>query len=158
MTDFTPAPGTPEPAGHLLRTAPASSAQAERLPLHSPGTRQLIVEPWRRPTPMSEFEDDDREIESRHEQYNARLIRRVDQTDNLATFWVKFDGEPTPFEPGQYMTIGVYADGKLVQRPYSVASPPPRRATTATSSTSAWCPSCGSPRSCGACRSATGCA
>ena len=29
-----------------------------------------------------------------------------------------------PFEPGQYMTIGVYADGKLVQRPYSVASAP----------------------------------
>ena len=34
-----------------------------------------------------------------------------------------FDGEPTPFEPGQYMTIGVMVDGKIVQRPYSVASP-----------------------------------
>src|SRR5436190_1348143 len=31
---------------------------------------------------------------------------------------------PPPFEPGQYMTIGVFADGKLVQRPYSVASSP----------------------------------
>jgi ferredoxin--NADP+ reductase len=37
---------------------------------------------------------------------------------------VKFDGEPTPFEPGQYMTIGVFVNGKIVQRPYSVASPP----------------------------------
>jgi ferredoxin--NADP+ reductase len=48
----------------------------------------------------------------------------VDQTDDLACFWVRFDGEPTPFEPGQYMTTGVFADGKLLQRPYSVASSP----------------------------------
>jgi ferredoxin/flavodoxin---NADP+ reductase len=37
---------------------------------------------------------------------------------------VKFDGDPTPFEPGQYMTIGVFVDGRIVQRPYSVASAP----------------------------------
>ena len=48
----------------------------------------------------------------------------MDETESLAYFWVRFDGEPTPFEPGQYMTIGVMADGKIVQRPYSVASPP----------------------------------
>ena len=59
-------------------------------------------------------------------QYNARLVRREDETDSLAYFWVRFDGEPTPFEPGQYMTIGVMAGGKIVQRPYSVASPPAR--------------------------------
>jgi ferredoxin--NADP+ reductase len=58
------------------------------------------------------------------ERYNASLIRRVDQHESLAYFWVKFDGDPTPFEPGQYMTIGVFIDGKIVQRPYSVASPP----------------------------------
>jgi len=73
---------------------------------------------------MIEPQEDTRAIEIEHEAYNARLIKRVDHTDDLATFWVKFDGEPTPFEPGQYMTIGVYADGKIVQRPYSVASPP----------------------------------
>jgi ferredoxin--NADP+ reductase len=56
--------------------------------------------------------------------YNARLVRREDATDSLGSFWVRFDGDPTPFEPGQYMTIGVMVDGKLVQRPYSVASPP----------------------------------
>jgi ferredoxin--NADP+ reductase len=56
--------------------------------------------------------------------YNARLVRREDATDSLASFWVRFDGEPTPFEPGQYMTIGVMVDGKILQRPYSVASPP----------------------------------
>jgi ferredoxin--NADP+ reductase len=57
-------------------------------------------------------------------QYNARLVRREDETDSLAYFWVRFDGDPTPFEPGQYMTIGVMVDGKIVQRPYSVASAP----------------------------------
>jgi ferredoxin--NADP+ reductase len=60
--------------------------------------------------------------------YNARLVRREDATESLASFWVRFDGEPTPFEPGQYMTIGVMVDGKLLQRPYSVASPPSRAA------------------------------
>src|SRR5688572_28689472 len=58
------------------------------------------------------------------ERYNATLIRRVDQHESLAYFWVRFDEEPTPFEPGQYMTIGVFVDGKIVQRPYSVASAP----------------------------------
>ena len=29
-----------------------------------------------------------------------------------------------PFEPGQYMTIGLEVDGKILQRPYSVASAP----------------------------------
>jgi len=73
---------------------------------------------------MSEHEHDEREIQEHADAYNARLVRRVDQTDELAYFWVRFDGAATPFEPGQYMTIGVFADGKLVQRPYSVASPP----------------------------------
>jgi ferredoxin-NADP reductase len=58
------------------------------------------------------------------ERYNATLVRREEQVDSLAYFWVRFDGDPTPFEPGQYMTIGVFVDGKIVQRPYSVASPP----------------------------------
>ena len=57
-------------------------------------------------------------------QYNARLVRRVDETESLAYFWVRFEGDPTPFEPGQYMTIGMMVDGRIVQRPYSVASPP----------------------------------
>ena len=65
-------------------------------------------------------------IETDAPQYNARLVRREDETDSLAYFWVRFDEEPTPFEPGQYMTIGVMVDGKIVQRPYSVASPPAR--------------------------------
>ena len=61
---------------------------------------------------------------TRRAAYNARLVRREDENESLAYFWVRFDGEPTPFESGQYMTIGVMVDGKIVQRPYSVASAP----------------------------------
>jgi ferredoxin--NADP+ reductase len=68
--------------------------------------------------------EDQREISLESELYNARLVRRVDETDDLAYFWVKYDGDPVDFSPGQYLTIGVYADGKIVQRPYSVASAP----------------------------------
>ena len=66
----------------------------------------------------------ERTIDADAPQYNARLVRREDTSDSLAYFWVRFDGEPTPFEAGQYMTIGVMVDGRIVQRPYSVASPP----------------------------------
>jgi ferredoxin--NADP+ reductase len=58
------------------------------------------------------------------ERYNAALVRRDDQIESLAYFWVRFDDEPVAFESGQYMTIGVFIDGKIVQRPYSVASSP----------------------------------
>jgi ferredoxin/flavodoxin---NADP+ reductase len=64
------------------------------------------------------------------ERYNASLVRREDAHESLATFWVRFDDEPTPFESGQYMTIGVFTQGdgalppRIVQRPYSVASDP----------------------------------
>jgi ferredoxin--NADP+ reductase len=73
---------------------------------------------------MTELATDPRVIDPDAPVYNARLIRRHDENDSLAYFWVRFDGEPTPFESGQYMTIGVMVEGKLVQRPYSVASPP----------------------------------
>jgi ferredoxin--NADP+ reductase len=71
-----------------------------------------------------------REIVADDERYNASLIRREDQTDDLATVWVKYDGDPVHFEPGQYMTIGVFAEGKIWQRPYSVASAPIDAGTT----------------------------
>ena len=56
--------------------------------------------------------------------YNARLTKRVDLTESLGFFWVSFDNEPVLFEAGQYLTIGVESNGKLLQRPYSVASSP----------------------------------
>ena len=73
----------------------------------------------------------ERAIEPEAPQYNAALVSRTDETESLGYFTVKFDGEATPFEPGQYMTIGVFvADPstptgtRIVQRPYSVASDP----------------------------------
>jgi ferredoxin-NADP reductase len=68
--------------------------------------------------------NDPRVIIPEAEKYNATLVKREDDTDSLGRFWVRPDGEAAHFEPGQYMTIGVYADDKLYQRPYSVASAP----------------------------------
>jgi ferredoxin--NADP+ reductase len=79
---------------------------------------------------MTDLLTDNRVMQAEADQYNASLVRRVDETESLAYFWVRFDGEPTPFEPGQYMTIGVVVDGKMVQRPYSVASPPVEAGTS----------------------------
>ena len=73
---------------------------------------------------MTDLMADTRVMEANDEKYNASLVRREDESESLAYFWVRFDGDPTPFDPGQYMTIGVVVDGKMVQRPYSVASPP----------------------------------
>lgn len=52
------------------------------------------------------------------------MIRRLDLHGSLAYFWVRLDGEPTPVVPGQYLTLGVEAGGKLLQRPYSLVSDP----------------------------------
>jgi len=73
---------------------------------------------------MTDHSHDLRVIEPTAEKYNATLVKREDDTDELARFWVRADGEAAHFEPGQYMTIGVYADDKLYQRPYSVSSAP----------------------------------
>jgi ferredoxin--NADP+ reductase len=72
-------------------------------------------------TPQVELQDRPIAPESVH--YNARLSRRVDMTESLGFFWVS-GNEPLDFEPGQYLTIGVESNGKLIQRPYSVASSP----------------------------------
>jgi ferredoxin-NADP reductase len=76
------------------------------------------------------LEVDERVIVPDAPQYNAALVARTDETESLGYFTVKFDGAATPFEPGQYMTIGVFVEGeggvppRIVQRPYSVASDP----------------------------------
>ena len=75
---------------------------------------------------MSHHLEDTRVIAEDAPQYNATLVRREDHSPELASFWVKLDGEPAPFEAGQYMTAGVFADGK----PGSARTPwRPRRAS-----------------------------
>ncbi len=86
----------------------------------SPAAPTILQEP----EPVNDQYVDTRVIEPDADVYNATLVRRVDLTDDLASFWVRFDGDPTPFESGQYMTTGVITDGKMLQRPYSVASAP----------------------------------
>jgi ferredoxin-NADP reductase len=76
---------------------------------------------------MTEHLDDTRVIHSDAERYNATLVRREDDGTDLARFWVRADDEAAGFLPGQYMTIGVFADDMLYQRPYSVASAPATR-------------------------------
>jgi ferredoxin/flavodoxin---NADP+ reductase len=71
---------------------------------------------------MTDLATDDRPIAPESAKYNAHVSRRVDLTESLAFFWVKYNGEPVHFEPGQYLTIGVESNGKLIQRPYSIAS------------------------------------
>src|SRR3954462_8406848 len=73
---------------------------------------------------MTDLATDTRVIDVEAPQYNATLVRRDDLTESLASFWVRFDGQPTPCEAGQYMTIGVMVEGRSVQRPDSGASPP----------------------------------
>jgi ferredoxin--NADP+ reductase len=75
---------------------------------------------------MTDLAVDDRPIAPESAFYNAVLTKRVDQTESLAFFWVAYRGESVWFEPGQYLTIGVESNGKLIQRPYSVASSPRR--------------------------------
>lgn len=53
---------------------------------------------------------------------NATLVGRADVTDALAIFRVRLDGEPWPFTPGQYVTLGLSDGDGVVERPYSVAS------------------------------------
>jgi ferredoxin/flavodoxin---NADP+ reductase len=74
--------------------------------------------------PMTDLATAERPIAAESPHYNATVTRRVDLTESLAFVWVRFDGDPLHFEPGQYLTIGLESAGKLVQRPYSVASSP----------------------------------
>lgn len=59
-------------------------------------------------------------VDSPH--YNASISAREDLTGSLTFFRVRFDGDPRPFLPGQYLTVGLASGQRLIQRPYSVAS------------------------------------
>lgn len=60
----------------------------------------------------------------------ATLRERVDLTDSLALFRFELAGGIPDYEPGQYLTLGLpHPDkpGKILWRPYSIASPPERK-------------------------------
>src|SRR5271169_1752208 len=55
--------------------------------------------------------------------YHAQVTRRIDFAPDLWMFRIRSEGE-FKFVPGQYATLGVEANGKRVERPYSIASSP----------------------------------
>jgi len=58
---------------------------------------------------------------------SAELIERINVSDTLAVF--KFRGpDHLSFKAGQYATLGLEADGDLIERPYSIVSSPYERA------------------------------
>lgn len=60
----------------------------------------------------------------------AVIRERVDLTDSLALFRFELEAGIPDFEPGQYLTLGLpHPDkpGKILWRPYSIASPPERK-------------------------------
>lgn len=54
---------------------------------------------------------------------NAVLAARIDLTPSMAIFRVRPYSPSPPFEPGQYLALGISIDGRLIQRPYSTSSP-----------------------------------
>jgi len=55
--------------------------------------------------------------------HRAQLVERVDFTGDLAMFRFRPEHE-LPFKAGQYATLAVEHDGRLIQRPYSIVSSP----------------------------------
>ncbi len=53
--------------------------------------------------------------------------RVVDETHDVKSFEFRVgDGSPVRFEPGQFMTVSANVQGQLVQRCYTISSPPTR--------------------------------
>jgi len=53
----------------------------------------------------------------------AVIASRTDFGDDLWSVRIRLDA-PFPFTPGQYATLGVERDGRMVERPYSIVSAP----------------------------------
>lgn len=53
----------------------------------------------------------------------AVITRRLDVADDLWTVRIRPE-EPIPFKPGQYATLGVEAEPRMIERAYSIASSP----------------------------------
>ncbi|MGF6261871.1 ferredoxin-NADP reductase [Paraburkholderia youngii] len=54
-------------------------------------------------------------------------IRAVEETHDVKSFFFAgFDGQPFSFEPGQFVTLALNIDGQLVDRCYTISSPPTR--------------------------------
>src|SRR5687768_13198538 len=54
--------------------------------------------------------------------YNGRISRWEEISPGLAIVAVQALEEPFPFDPGQYATLGLMGEEKLIQRPMSISS------------------------------------
>jgi ferredoxin--NADP+ reductase len=54
---------------------------------------------------------------------NATLVARRDLTADVSSLFVAPDRVAGAYAPGQYATLGLMVDERLVQRPYSMAAP-----------------------------------
>src|ERR1700733_13206431 len=55
--------------------------------------------------------------------FRAQVTERVDFAPDLWMFRIRSGGEFN-FVPGQYATLGIEANGKRIERPYSIVSSP----------------------------------
>jgi ferredoxin/flavodoxin---NADP+ reductase len=54
---------------------------------------------------------------------NATLVERRDLTAEVASLLVRPDAPGAPYVPGQYATLGLVDGDRVIQRPYSMATP-----------------------------------
>lgn len=54
---------------------------------------------------------------------SARIVSRQDYAPDLWSIRIATE-QPLSFRPGQYATLGVMGDGKVIERPYSIVSSP----------------------------------
>lgn len=91
-------------------------------------------------THVDDYPGDAEKQELREKFYNATIVDRIDVTEDLARFRIRCDQPPAPFEPGQYVALGlgnweprlrgtqaedvpIKKARKLVRRAYSISCP-----------------------------------
>jgi ferredoxin-NADP reductase len=56
--------------------------------------------------------------------HNGTLVARVDLSERVASFVIEPDTSAPAFRPGQYVSLGLRDGDRILQRPYSIVSPP----------------------------------
>ena len=80
-----------------------------------------VRRPLPQPRPLPGFAADRRVMPAVAD--NATVVARHDLTVSVARFTIRPDEPPPHIEPGQYVALGMAVDGRIVQRPYSTATP-----------------------------------
>ncbi|QDS91325.1 Ferredoxin--NADP reductase [Roseimaritima multifibrata] len=79
------------------------------------------------PQPLQESPPDATEqVQLRAQHYNAEVIERIDCHENLARFRIRCDTPHAPFQPGQYVALGMGYWESRIQPSQSETVPPKR--------------------------------